>query len=117
VIRTWHIEALVMLTVLASVAYVTGNAPTEWIGTAAVFVTFLHAQIADRMQERQAASASPDVPCHWKASYYFIGKELLWVAYFVAHRSYAALVGCGLFLAYPLWRRSWRRGHPMGVSR
>jgi hypothetical protein len=31
--------------------------------------------------------------------------------------TYAALVGCVVFALYPLWRRWWRRVHPMTAER
>ncbi len=107
--RTYQIEAAAALAVLSGVAVVSGNRPVEWLGVAAVWVAFMHGQVTDRMTERQACAVTPDVPCWRKARAYFIGKELLWVAYFVAHRSWSALVGCGLFLAYPVWRAGYRR--------
>lgn len=115
-VRTWQVEAAVVLAVLSGVAVLTGNTATEWLGTGAVFLSFSHGQVADRMAERQAAMEKPDVHCWWKARYYFVGKELLWVAYFLAHRSYAALVGCALFLLYPVWRSWWRSVHVASVE-
>jgi hypothetical protein len=109
-IRTWQIESAVALAVLASVAVLGGNHAVEWIGVGAVWLSFMHGQVSDRMVERQAAQSAPDVHCWRWSRVYFAGKELLWVAYFLAHRSYAALVGCALFLAYPLWR-AWYRRH------
>ena len=32
---------------------------------------------------------------------------------FVALHAYSALVGCGIFALYPVWRRLWRRWHPL----
>lgn len=113
-LRTWHAEVAVVAGFLAGVVVATGNRPLEWIGAGAVLLSFMHGAVADRMAERQAARARPDVEC-WRWSVrYFVGKELLWVVYFIAHRSYAALVGCGLFLAYPVWRRAWRSVRPIG---
>lgn len=108
--KTWQAEAFVALAVLALVAVIGGNHATEWIGVGAVWLSFMHGQVSDRMVERQAALATPDVHCWRWARVYFAGKELLWVAYFVAHHSYSALVGCALFLAYPAWR-AWYRRH------
>lgn len=111
--RTWQLEAIVVATTLAAVAIATGGRAVEWIGGAAVLLSFMHGQVADRLAEREAARATPDVACHRLAARYFVGKEALWLAYFALHRSYAALVGVGLFLAYPVWRRVWRRHHPL----
>ncbi len=40
---------------------------------------------------------------------YLVTKECIWVAYFVIHCAWSALVGAGLFLLYPLWRSWYRR--------
>jgi hypothetical protein len=114
-LRTWHFESAFALAVLSGVALASGGGAVEWIGAAAVFCSFRHGIIADRMAERQAVAVKPDVHCWRLAGRYFVAKELLWVGYFVAHRSYAALVGCGLFLAYPAWRKLWRRWHPIAA--
>lgn len=45
-----------------------------------------------------------------------VSKEALWTTYFIALHAWSALVGCALFLAYPLWRELWRRWHPMSQS-
>jgi hypothetical protein len=108
-LRTWQIEAAAALAVLSVVAIACGNRPIEWIGVLAVWLSFMHGQVSDRLVERQAELAAPDVHCWQWSRAYFAGKELLWVAYFVAHRSYSALVGCALFLAYPIWRAWYRR--------
>lgn len=111
-IPTWAIESAVALAVLSAVAVACGNRPVEWVGVGAVWLSFMHGQVSDRLVERQAALTVPDVHC-WRCSrVYFAGKELLWVAYFVAHHSYSALVGCALFLAYPAWRSAYRKRNP-----
>jgi hypothetical protein len=115
-VRTWHVETLFVAFVLASVAVATGSRPVEWLGSAAVLAGFGHASIAERLAEREAQRVRPSVECHRKAVLYFLAKEALWTSYFVAHRSWSALVGCGVFLAYPLWRRAWRRWHPIAAQ-
>lgn len=114
--RTWHFEWAIVVTALAAVNSATGARWVEWIGAAAVLLSFGHASISDRMSERQAAMAKPDVDCYRWSWRYFIGKELLWVVYFVCHRSYSALVGCAVFLAYPVWRRFYRARFPFGKA-
>lgn len=111
--RTWHAEYAVVATILVAVNLATGRGGVEWLAAAAVMLSFGHATIVDRMAERQATMPRPDVECYYKAARYFMAKELLWVAYFLASRSYAALVGCGIFLAYPIWRRWYRRRKPV----
>jgi hypothetical protein len=115
-IRTWMAEAAVVAGVLALTCLALHRGPVEWLGSTAVFASFLHAQVADRMRERQAASARPSVPCHARSTHYFVIKECLWCGYFSAIGAWSALVGVALFLAYPLWRAWWRRAHPMAVE-
>lgn len=112
--RTWHAEWVVVALVLIVVNVVTQAALVEWVGAAAVLLSFGHAAVADRMAERQARMAKPDVECYYLNRRYFVGKELLWVAYFIIHHSYAALVGCAVFVAYPVWRGWYRSRCPLG---
>lgn len=106
-IRTWMIEAGVVATVLAIVSIIKGGW-LEWVGAGAVLLSFMHGQISDRhsgASERQAAEGDVQVECWRWSGRYFVGKEVLWVVYFIAHRSWSALVGSALFLLYPLWRK------------
>lgn len=111
--KTWHGENAVVAAVLLGVWLATGHKPIEFIGSAAVFAGFCHASIAERMREREAARPVPSVECYRKSVYFFVAKELGWAAYFIGNHSYAALVGCAVFACYPIWRRLWRRYHPM----
>jgi hypothetical protein len=113
-IKTWQTESILALAVLSGVAAFGGNHVIEWIGVGAVWLSFMHGQVSDRMVERQASLVTPDVHCWRWSRLYFVGKELLWVAYFLEHHSYAALVGCGLFLVYPIWRAWYRKRRPLG---
>lgn len=115
-IRTWHCELSVVAVVLAVVAIAAGGGVLELLGAGAVVLTFGHAQVADRLAERDAVRSRPSVPCHRWATRYLVGKETLWCAYFVLHQSWSALAGVALFLAYPSWRRWWRRRHPIASS-
>ena len=112
-VRTWHVETLVVGTVLVAVALLSGGGPVELIGAGAVLLSFCHASVADRLAEREAARERPSVECHRMAVRYFVGKECLWLVYFVLHHSWTALAGVGLFLAYAPWRRWWRSTHPL----
>lgn len=111
--RTWHIEIAIVAAVLTAVALVTGPGLIELVGAAAVTLSFAHTQVADRLAEREAARSSASVACHRWAARYLVGKEVLWLAYFVAHRSWSALAGVVLFLGYAPWRRWWRSRHPL----
>jgi hypothetical protein len=164
-VKTWQVELAVVSALLAGVAIASrGGGFVEMLGAAAVVLTFCHAQVADRLAEREgqreralAAQRALDVmpghdigvgqklkvtspgvlppgfdagatytvvevrgdaiklfapSCHRWAARYLVAKEVLWLAYFVLHHSWSALAGVFVFLAYPLWRRWWRRRHP-----
>lgn len=115
--KTWKAEAMVVAGVLAMQLDATGYHPAEIVCSIAVYITFLHAQVADRMQERQALQATPEVECHAKLNRYFMVKEALWIAFFVMTRSYSALSGAILFFLYPFWRRCWRMIKPITKSK
>lgn len=106
---------LVVGVVLVAIALIGGGA-LELVGAGAVLLSFGHAQVADRLAEREAARDAATVKCHRFATRYLVGKESLWLVYFVLHRSWTALAGVGLFLAYAPWRAWWRRVHPIAIA-
>lgn len=114
--RTWQAEGAVVGVALASVAVASGGSWREWVGALAVQLTFHHAAIAERMQERQSLRSAPDVECYRWSTRLFVGKEALWLVYFLASQTWSALAGVVLFLAYPAWRRCWRSIHPAAAS-
>lgn len=77
----------------------------EILSALAVLLTFGHAQISTRLSEQESLSSTPRVDCYRKLIYYYIGKEVLWFAYFLLNHSYSALVGVIVFLLYPIWRK------------
>jgi len=104
VIRTWYIELGVVVAILAAVAIGTGGGTLEMVGAGAVALSFAHAQVANRLAEAEAerrayvrfADGQTDalaVAYHRWATRYLVGKEALWLAYFVAHHSWSALAG------------------------
>lgn len=106
--KTWIIEFFVVATVTSLGILCFHSSNVEWIGWVAVMSTFGHAQISDRMAEHQAKLPKPDVHCYeWSIRYYVV-KELCWFSYFIMLHSYAALMGCIIFLLYPLWRKLYR---------
>lgn len=115
--KTWKLELAVVAMVLGTVVVVTRGGLLEAVGALAVLAAFAHAQVTERMREKQAAKTKPDVHCHRWSLRYFMAKELLWLSYFIAHRSWSALVGVAVFLLYPLWRRWWRARRPMALKR
>lgn len=129
--KTWHYETAFVALVLFLVTFFFKNTPIEYVGSLAVLLTFGHAQISERLAEREALrnllyrlreegiekvvrKKDPlQVDCYKKMLYYFVGKELCWCVYFLTSKSYAALVGVVVFLLYPLWRRYWRKIKPL----
>ena len=118
--RTWYAEYAVVLTILVIVAVASGNRPVEWIGVLAVFFTFAHASVANRMEEREAFRAKmtgkADVHCYHLLTRWYLLKEMCWFLYFFLVHAYSALIGGVLFLIYPYWRKYWRRIHPFVVE-
>lgn len=98
-----------MATVLATVLIVTEAPAIELIGSGAVLASFAHGQVSDRLAEKEAEKPSPDVKCFRWSGRYFLMKEALWLSYFILKGAWSALVGCAVFLVYPLWRRWWRQ--------
>jgi hypothetical protein len=115
--KTWKVEMMVAATVLCAVVFISGRYENvvEWIGASAVLLTFAHMQVADRLAESAAYGTAGNmgyanvVGCFAWARRYLVGKEILWMAYFILHQSWSALAGVGLFLLYPVWRAWWRR--------
>lgn len=100
------VEAGVVAAILIVVALV-HNRPIEWIGSVAVLASFLHGQVADRMAAKEAARPIPGTDCHRWSLRYYVGKEVLWFAYFGLIGAWSALIGVVVFLAYPVWRGWW----------
>lgn len=108
--KTWKIEMLVVATILLVVNYLSHKLfSIEILAAIAVILTFGHAQIADRLAEKEAQKDIPEVDCYRKMWYYFVGKEMFWFLYFFMNHSYSALVGVFVFLAYPVWRSIYRK--------
>jgi hypothetical protein len=119
-VKTWQLELATVAAILVGAVVLSGKGWIEYLGAAAVLASFGHAQVADRMVERQEiesrftanmlgnGGSATFVHCYRWSLRYFIAKEALWLGYFVAHRSWSALVGVGVFLAYPLWRKLYR---------
>lgn len=115
-VPTWAYEGLVVAVALVATVVASGGELREWIGAIAVQLTFHHAAISDRMAEQQGRRSIADVSCYRWSTRIFIGKEILWLAYFLLSQTWAALTGVFLFLAYPAWRRYWRGIHPVGST-
>jgi hypothetical protein len=107
--KTWHFEVGIVAIILCTITFFFANNWTNWIATAAVIITFNHATICDRLQEKQSRMIRPTVECYHKLHRLFVSKEILWIVFFIMTGSYSAIVGSGLFALYPLWRKLYRR--------
>jgi len=117
--RTYHVENITVALVLLLVLLSTGNwtDPFRWVEALAVFMTFSHAGIAQRMEEQQRLKlerhGEAEVDCFYKLEPMFIGKETLWMITFAAAGLWSALAGVFVFLMYYPWCDAWRRHHPL----
>lgn len=116
-VQTYIVEYVFVGAVLVIIAIVSHKGLVEWLGVVAVFLTFGHASIAERLQEREAKRYHIDrkveVECYWKLNYYFYAKEFCWLVYFYLLGAWSALAGVFIFLLYPLWRKTWRKYQPI----
>ena len=117
--KTYHIENMTVFLILTSVVVVTGNELNiwKWIEVFAVHFTFLHASVAQRLEERQRfkhkSHGVVEVDCYYKLPWYLVGKEVLWLVTFIHLQAWPALAGVLIFLAYYPWRSIWRKYHPV----
>lgn len=109
--QTWMAESAVASVVLFASAELTGGEWHNRVAAAALVLTFCHGQVTDRMIEAQERSPE-QVECFRMANRYWVGKEMLWVVTFALAGLWTAIVGCGVFLVYPAWRRWYRRRWP-----
>lgn len=118
-LHTYQIEFLVVGTSLLSVIILRHDSWVEYIGAGAVFFSFAHAKVANRLAEREEYRKKNDghdsvvLPYYYKTKKYFYLKEILWFVYFILLGAYSALVGCIIFLLYEPWRNLWRKYHPL----
>ena len=115
--RTYHIEGFFVLLILCLTALIFGKVWEEWIAVFAVYGTFKHASISNRLEEREEqrklSGEKVYVECYYMASRWFYIKETLWLSYFLLVESYSALAGVLIFLIYNPWRRFYRRYKPL----
>lgn len=120
--KTYHVESGFVLLVLALVVVLTGHTLTwsKWIEMFAVFFTFSHASVAQRLEEKQQQQlethGEAEVECFRMLEAYFIGKEFLWMIAFIEMEAWPALTGVIIFLMFYPWREAWRRRHPLQAA-
>lgn len=89
----------------------------DWAALFGVFFSFSYTSIADRLSEQEHARVSagqlPGIACHGKLQTFFVWREIAWCLTFVLLQAWSALVGVFIFMAYPVWRRFWRRHFPV----
>ncbi len=118
-LKTYQVESAFVFCALAATVVLTRNYGNgwKWVELFAVFFTFQHAIISQRLEEKQHQRfknfGKAEVECYHKLQKYFIGKELLWMATFIYLHAWAALVGVFIFLIYYPWRKVWRKHHPL----
>ncbi len=88
--KTWHYELMVVAFILCATTFLFSNNLINWITTAAIIITFQHAQIGDRLQERQKFWTSHRITA------------------FILMQNYAAIIGSFMFSLYPVWRKYYR---------
>lgn len=103
------LEAMAIAMALSFIAVLSGGKLTDWLGTAAVFITFLHGQLPISMEESQDSMDSPTVPHYHWTSRLFVTKELLWISTFAIAGCWPLCAGSILFATYPKWRLFVRR--------
>jgi hypothetical protein len=102
-------EATIVALALAAISYVSGHKPTDWLGSLAVFITFLHGQLSFEMEESQSKMNEPAVKNYHWSSRLFVTKELLWLATFALAGCWPLCAGSLLFASYPHWRNLMRK--------
>lgn len=115
-VQAWVLESAFVLTILIATALLSGKGWVEYIAVGAVYLTFKHASVSERLREANEANAktatAETTSCAHKLQQFFYGKEAAWVLYFLLIGAYSALAGCGIFFLYGWWRKIYREIHP-----
>lgn len=116
---TYQVEFIFVASLLVLVVVLKGGSWIEFVGAGAVFFTFAHAKVANRLSEREeyrnkkGEDDKTILSYYFKIKRYFYLKEVLWFAYFTLLGAWSALVGTVIFLLYQPWRNLWRKYHPL----
>lgn len=103
------LEASFVLFALLMIAALSGGQWRDWLGAAAVFLTFLHAQLAFDFEDSQQGIPKPAVQNFRWAGRLFVTKEVMWVLTFFMTGSWPLCLGSVIFATYPHWRKLMRR--------
>ena len=120
--KTWHYEAVVVGVALICVALLTTPPLPHsfadfdavrafliiWLSAAAVFVSFLHAQVGTYMAEDMGDMGEPATECYYKLGRYWVWKEIFWFLVFLLSGAYPAIAGNVIFLLFPVWRKIYK---------
>ncbi|CAN5192390.1 hypothetical protein BH11CYA1_BH11CYA1_23360 [soil metagenome] len=101
-------EAMLVFVLLSTIAFLSGCKHTDWLGAAAVFITFLHGQLSFDMEESQGKMPVATVQNYHWSSRLFVTKEILWITTFMMTGSWPLCAGSVIFATYPKWR-AWLR--------
>lgn len=118
-VKTFVVENAFVLIILVVTNLLTADwhNPWKWIQVLAVYLTFEHAGISQRLEEMQRKKVQElqtvEVECYNKLWKVFVGKELLWMATFIYLQAWPALVGVFIFLMFYPWRKLWRKYHKL----
>ena len=124
---TWQYEAAIVGTALILVALFTSpswNAVLGstsslkefaiiWLSAAAVFGSFLHAQVGTYMAEDMGNTEKPLTECYTKLGEYWVYKEIFWFLVFFISGAYPAIAGNVIFLIFPAWRKIYKEERKM----
>lgn len=114
--KTFHLENAFVLFCLSLIAIWSQKGFTEWVAVFAVFASFNHASVANRLSEKEEERAKNEavfVECYEYDRLWFYSKEFLWVCVFAINLNYSALAGCVIFFIYPTWRKIYRKYCPL----
>ena len=110
--RTWMKEAAVMALVLSLTTGLTiasTGDKRQILAGVAVFVTFMHAQVSDRLRAYSLGETPAPPECARMERIYYYVKEVLWFFFFASIASWPTLAGTACFLLYPKWRNHVRQ--------
>jgi hypothetical protein len=101
----WQLEAALVFLTLGIIAYFGGSKFTDWSAALAVFLGFLHAQVAFDLADYNKSSKINTSPQSNLLKNFYLIKEAIWLVTFVALKSYPLLAGSAIFISYPALRR------------